>query len=654
MPLVVREMVAIALTVVFYVLAVAISAGLIAYPVGELAAGESPGPALIALPAMALTILAQLVPPRAPFVAPGPRLTRDAQPEFVGLVEEVARAAGHPPPDAMYLIADVNAGVFEMRSEGGSRERVLLIGLPLLEVLTVDQLRAILAHEFGHYVAHDTRVSQWTYHTRLALLRVASIEWRAFEPVIAGIVRWPFRLYTSLFLRISSAIARRQELAADVLAARIAGTDAQVGALRRTAACAPAFDGYWEGEFMPALRRGLRPPLGEGFREFLSAERISEAVHRALDSALEQDRHDPYDSHPSLRQRLAALGAGPDDDRPDDGPRAPSLLRGHADLEEQLVRGLIADAFELRAATWEDIEQDWLRRYAVMVDARRPALQGRRVGEVALLAADPAPLVSGLRAMWPDAFGEDGEALARELLAAALTVALVRDGFEFHARPGEPLTCSRDGHRFTPFIDVTEIAGRPYVARMLEDRLAAAGVSGAPLVEALHEAAPVDGEDAGPPLVIRPPGRDDGVLPVSRPRRPAGITERSLRTTARVVCELYRLFIAGFLGLTIVMLILTFLPGPGWIVSSYVAGVPIEVFGPAVLVAAALGAACSVAAASTRSGTRGWSGRTRSSGPAPVDRARSAVTRRPASWGSALTRPTSAAARSVAVRAGRG
>jgi len=38
----------------------------------------------------------------------------------------------------------------------GSR-RVMGLGLPLLQILTVAQFRAVLPHEFGHYYGADTR-----------------------------------------------------------------------------------------------------------------------------------------------------------------------------------------------------------------------------------------------------------------------------------------------------------------------------------------------------------------------------------------------------------------------------------------------------------------------------------------------------------------
>jgi heat shock protein HtpX len=575
MSLLARALVALALTVVFYVFAVAVVVGLVAYPVLVLKAGDSPGAGGFVTVALAITIIVKVVPRRDPFVAPGPRVTPEEQPELTRLVDEVAQAVGLSTPDATYLVADVNAGVFETRSL--SRRRVLVLGMPLLEVVSADELRAILAHEFGHYVAGDARFSRWTYRTRESVLRVSAMQWsEKYQPWIVAWVRWPFRMYARLFLRVTSAITRRQELAADALAARVAGTAAQVGALRRTAACGPAFDGYWSNEVVPALANGLRPPIGAGFREFLSVERIDAAVRRELDTALERDEHDPYDSHPTLRQRLAALGAGPDDDRAVEGPPASTLLRDHAGLEAGVVRALAGDLVDtMPEATWSDVEQDWLRRYAVMVDARRSALARWSVGDVPALALHPDELALTLRATWPDAFAEHSKPLARELLAAALFVALVRDGFEFDAGPGRPITCVRADARFVPFVDVAAIADGSATVENLRDRLVAAGVEGAPLVEGPEP-------DLGAPAPERelahvPERRREPYVPA---KAAAAAVGRGVQATARAGFGVYR--VIGYLMLGFLVLC-----GPGMMVGFALAGRLGEVVGALFLPAVA-------------------------------------------------------------------
>jgi len=41
----------------------------------------------------------------------------------------------------------------------------MVIGLPLMQIMTVSQMRAVLAHEFGHYYGGDTKLGPWVYRT---------------------------------------------------------------------------------------------------------------------------------------------------------------------------------------------------------------------------------------------------------------------------------------------------------------------------------------------------------------------------------------------------------------------------------------------------------------------------------------------------------
>ena len=44
--------------------------------------------------------------------------------------------------------------------------RVMIVGVPLMHILSERQLRGVIAHEFGHYSGGDTRLGPWIYRTR--------------------------------------------------------------------------------------------------------------------------------------------------------------------------------------------------------------------------------------------------------------------------------------------------------------------------------------------------------------------------------------------------------------------------------------------------------------------------------------------------------
>ena len=88
------------------------------------------------------------------------------------MVGGVAESAEQEPPARIYLAPDVNAAVFQQGGLlGFGGKRVLLVGLPLIDTLTVRQLRAVIAHEFGHFYGGDTRLGPWFYRTYDALER---------------------------------------------------------------------------------------------------------------------------------------------------------------------------------------------------------------------------------------------------------------------------------------------------------------------------------------------------------------------------------------------------------------------------------------------------------------------------------------------------
>ncbi len=75
-------------------------------------------------------------------------------------------------PRDVYLVPDVNAFVAERGGfMGFGTRRIMGIGLPLFHLLTVDELNAVLAHEFGHFYGGDNALGPWVYKTRTAIVR---------------------------------------------------------------------------------------------------------------------------------------------------------------------------------------------------------------------------------------------------------------------------------------------------------------------------------------------------------------------------------------------------------------------------------------------------------------------------------------------------
>ncbi|MGA3327677.1 MAG: M48 family metallopeptidase, partial [Terriglobia bacterium] len=232
------------LIVGFYTLTLALATACVYLPYLMLTAHDGAGLQVILLfitgVAMAGTMLWSLVPRREKFTPPGPRLKAAQHPRLFAEIDRLATSLNEPAPQEVYLIPDLNAFVAE---PGGRGHRIMGLGLPLLQILTVSRFRAVLAHEFAHYYGGDTRLGPWVYKTRAAMVRTLlglgrpsavlnAVTRFALARLAYFVVTRVMMAYWNLFLRITQLISRRQEYRADELACSVAGSRALIEGLQ--------------------------------------------------------------------------------------------------------------------------------------------------------------------------------------------------------------------------------------------------------------------------------------------------------------------------------------------------------------------------------------------------------------------------------------
>jgi Zn-dependent protease with chaperone function len=357
-----RALVAVGLLVGFYLLAFGIVAAIalgfvVAFRTGHLRLNLLPF-ALVALAigrgVFYLDRIDNLLPQVRAIARP------DAEPELWAEVRAVADAIGAPHPAAIHVIHDANAFVYqETRLLGLRRGRVLLgIGMPLLAVLDSNELRAVLAHEFGHVAGGDTRLGPVVYRVRGSLLRVV-------DNLGDHVVGKAFAAYLRMYMRLTMAVSRAQELAADAGAVRLAGREATATALRNIAIIDGAFDLLMDEYAVPLLRRRRWPAdLYGGLRAICAEPGRGDRLREAGTALLERPTGG-WDTHPSLGDRVRRV-AGLPEERPAGEPRpARSLLRDPARIEGELAARLAAVAtaqtegnYAVEPMSWEDAARE--------------------------------------------------------------------------------------------------------------------------------------------------------------------------------------------------------------------------------------------------------------------------------------------------------
>ena len=229
----------------------------------------------------------------------GPVLAYTDAPLLFSAVNEVARRLGVKPPGQVRLTYLPCCGVVAW-----GRSQALILGLPLLRVLTLAELRAILAHELAHLARGDAtraaRSARFVAGLRQAIDRAGD---RARGPLGA----WA-RACRSLADRLIGPVARGQEARADRSAAAVAGGTAAASALVKVALVQPLFREVLE-HFDPTDPDA--PNLYAFFRAFWF--RLPAEVHTAMRLRILTGGAGSYDpAHPPLPDRLAALQAYPD------------------------------------------------------------------------------------------------------------------------------------------------------------------------------------------------------------------------------------------------------------------------------------------------------------------------------------------------------
>lgn len=190
-------------------------------------------------------------------------ITREEEPKLFALIDDVVNQAGTDFPKKVFLSHDVNASVFYNSSFWSMFLPVrknLNIGLGLMNAVTTDELKGIIAHEFGHFSQRSMKVGSYVYsvnyiiHNMLydnegyekVVGKLASVNGWVTLPLMGGvkivqgiqfILQQVYRVVNVNYL----ALSREMEFHADEVAARIAGADAITTSLVRLDLAAKSF-----------------------------------------------------------------------------------------------------------------------------------------------------------------------------------------------------------------------------------------------------------------------------------------------------------------------------------------------------------------------------------------------------------------------------
>lgn len=301
-------------------------------------------------------------------------LTREEQPELFAFIAGIVQEVGTTFPKKIYLSSDVNAAVFYDSSFWSMFFPVrknLLIGIGLINTVSRLELKAILAHEFGHFSQRSMKLGSYVYNANQVIYNMlydnesfhrVLQNWANISNVLylfANIsvrivmgIQWILKKNYQLLNLNYMGLSREMEFHADEVAANVAGSQPLITSLLRIdlsdVSLQNVFDYYnqrvekcvvtnnlysQQALVMKVLADNARMPIVDGLPQ-VTLEHLSKYSKSKLVIK------DQWASHPSTKDRVAALNRLNIQKEKETNTPANSLLQGVETLQQSITARL--------------------------------------------------------------------------------------------------------------------------------------------------------------------------------------------------------------------------------------------------------------------------------------------------------------------------
>ena len=295
----------------------------------------------------------------------GLKVNRRQVPHLFALVDELTTKLQAPRFHNILLNQEFNAGVVQIPRLGifGWQQNYLLLGLPLMESLSVEQLKAVLAHELGHLSGNHSRFAAWIYRMRKTWMQIYERLHQSDRQGAAVLFNRFLDWYWPAFNAYSFILARMNEYEADRCAAQLAGAKTAAEALINIEVKARFLESSFWTDIHKQVEHQIEPPdhVYSSMLTVLHSPIPEEKNKQWLEQALAQKTNNA-DTHPCLTDRLKSLGYS--------AAKAQKLCQP-ATIEISAAEHLLGTALQQFATQFnqewkEAVSTPWRQRYSYL------------------------------------------------------------------------------------------------------------------------------------------------------------------------------------------------------------------------------------------------------------------------------------------------
>jgi Zn-dependent protease with chaperone function len=277
------------------------------------------------------------------FEPEGRQLRKDETPELHKLIGMLRRNLDCPQIHRIVLTEDFNAAIVQMPRLGifGWSRSWLILGVPLLLAVSPQEAASVLAHEFGHiskrHGRQGNRIHQMHQSWERLFLKLQQNSGSGFFRIAGTFVLKFLNWYWPRFHARAFVLSRQNEFMADRIAVDATNSDFAAAALWRIDCTGHMLEKEFWKNLWAETESSADPPGN-------LCERLSIACHEApsgenaarwCDYALQRVANNE-DTHPSLSERLNAIGVSPQQMRSAGFPAAPEVSAANGLLTDDL------------------------------------------------------------------------------------------------------------------------------------------------------------------------------------------------------------------------------------------------------------------------------------------------------------------------------
>ena len=200
---------------------------------------------------------------------------------------------------------------------GKAKGRTLAIGLPLLYILSTNEFRAILAHEFAHFTGRDTVYSSFVLPVYTGVIAATSQMQSIIESAgedndnnsiwmsLPLLIPYYFlNTYLNIFHKKNMKLSKEREFRADDISAKTCGYNSFSNGLKKVVAVSGPFQGIYEYQIIETLKEGK---VYNNYYSYFgdNIDKMASLFDESLDTALKRSK-DELSSHPTLSERLSS------------------------------------------------------------------------------------------------------------------------------------------------------------------------------------------------------------------------------------------------------------------------------------------------------------------------------------------------------------